>query len=34
MNSVGDTFEGTAALSTDGRYFTQAVDEWILTGFY
>lgn len=34
MNSVGDTFEGTAALSTDGRYFTQAVDEldfnWIL----
>lgn len=34
LNSVGDSFEGTAALSTDGRYFTQAIDEldfnWIL----
>ncbi|EMG51137.1 FRA1 putative Xaa-Pro aminopeptidase FRA1 [Candida maltosa Xu316] len=34
LNSVGETFEGTAALSTDGRYFTQAVNEldfnWIL----
>lgn len=34
LNSIGDSFEGTAALSTDGRYFTQAIDEldfnWVL----
>ncbi|RCK67044.1 putative Xaa-Pro aminopeptidase FRA1 [Candida viswanathii] len=27
LNSVGDSFEGAAALSTDGRYFTQAIEE-------
>lgn len=34
LNSIGDEENGTAALSTDGRYFTQAIDEldfnWIL----
>ncbi|CAK9440424.1 uncharacterized protein LODBEIA_P45240 [Lodderomyces beijingensis] len=34
LNSIAEEEQGTAALSTDGRYFTQAVDEldfnWIL----